>query len=43
MIDTPFSKSLLDNQPFSEKRLALTPLKRVDTVEESAKFFQIGY
>jgi NAD(P)-dependent dehydrogenase (short-subunit alcohol dehydrogenase family) len=36
MIDTPFSKSLLENKPFLEKRLALTPLRRVGTVEEIA-------
>ncbi len=36
MIDTPFSKNLLKNKDFLEKRLALTPLRRVGTVEEIA-------
>lgn len=36
MIDTPFSESLLANQPFMEKRLAQTPLRRVGTVAEIA-------
>ena len=36
MIDTPFSQSLLQNQAFMEKRLSLTPLRRVGTVEEIA-------
>jgi NAD(P)-dependent dehydrogenase (short-subunit alcohol dehydrogenase family) len=36
MIDTPFSKSLLENKEFMEKRLALTPLRRVGTTEEVA-------
>lgn len=36
MIDTPFSQSLLQNQAFMEKRLSLTPLRRVGSVEEIA-------
>jgi NAD(P)-dependent dehydrogenase (short-subunit alcohol dehydrogenase family) len=36
MIDTPFSQSLLENQVFMDKRLALTPLRRVGTPEEVA-------
>jgi NAD(P)-dependent dehydrogenase (short-subunit alcohol dehydrogenase family) len=36
MIDTPFSQSLLDNKPFLEKRLVLTPLRRVGTPAEIA-------
>jgi NAD(P)-dependent dehydrogenase (short-subunit alcohol dehydrogenase family) len=36
MIDTPFSKSLMENKEFMEKRLAQTPLRRVGTVEEIA-------
>jgi NAD(P)-dependent dehydrogenase (short-subunit alcohol dehydrogenase family) len=36
LIDTPFSKSLMENQIFMEKRLALTPLRRVGTPEEIA-------
>ncbi len=36
MIDTPFSTSLLDNQAFMEKRLALTPLRRVGQPHEVA-------
>ncbi len=36
MIDTPFSQSLLENKPFLEKRLALTPLRRVGTPAEIA-------
>lgn len=36
MIDTPFSQSLLQNQAFMERRLSLTPLRRVGTVEEIA-------
>jgi NAD(P)-dependent dehydrogenase (short-subunit alcohol dehydrogenase family) len=36
LIATPFSKSLMDNQPFMDKRLALTPLRRVGKVEEIA-------
>ena len=36
MIDTPFSKSLLENPAFMEKRLALTPLRRVGTADEIA-------
>jgi NAD(P)-dependent dehydrogenase (short-subunit alcohol dehydrogenase family) len=36
MIDTPFSKSLMENKEFMEKRLALTPLRRVGTIEEIA-------
>lgn len=36
MIDTPFSKDLIANNAFMEKRLALTPLRRVGKVEEIA-------
>ncbi|GAB3224714.1 SDR family NAD(P)-dependent oxidoreductase [Spirosoma arcticum] len=36
MIDTPFSKSLLENPVFLEKRLALTPLRRVGQPHEIA-------
>ncbi len=36
MIDTPFSESLIANDVFMEKRKALTPLRRVGTVEEIA-------
>jgi NAD(P)-dependent dehydrogenase (short-subunit alcohol dehydrogenase family) len=36
LINTPFSKSLMENQGFMEKRLALTPLRRVGTPEEIA-------
>jgi NAD(P)-dependent dehydrogenase (short-subunit alcohol dehydrogenase family) len=36
MIDTPFSKSLLENKDFMERRLAHTPLRRVGTVDEIA-------
>jgi NAD(P)-dependent dehydrogenase (short-subunit alcohol dehydrogenase family) len=36
MIDTPFSKSLIANKEFMEKRMALTPLRRVGTPEEIA-------
>lgn len=36
MIDTPFSRSLLENKAFMEKRLALTPLRRVGTTDEVA-------
>jgi NAD(P)-dependent dehydrogenase (short-subunit alcohol dehydrogenase family) len=36
MIDTTFSKSLMENKEFMEKRLALTPLRRVGTIEEIA-------
>ena len=36
MIDTPFSKGLMSNEDFMKKRLALTPLRRVGTVEEIA-------
>jgi NAD(P)-dependent dehydrogenase (short-subunit alcohol dehydrogenase family) len=36
MIDTPFSESLISNQDFMEKRMALTPLRRVGKVEEIA-------
>jgi NAD(P)-dependent dehydrogenase (short-subunit alcohol dehydrogenase family) len=36
MIDTPFSKGLMSNEAFMTKRLALTPLRRVGTVEEIA-------
>jgi NAD(P)-dependent dehydrogenase (short-subunit alcohol dehydrogenase family) len=36
MIDTPFSESLMANDAFMEKRMALTPLRRVGKVEEIA-------
>jgi NAD(P)-dependent dehydrogenase (short-subunit alcohol dehydrogenase family) len=36
MIDTPFSQGLMSNGVFMAKRLALTPLRRVGTVEEIA-------
>ncbi len=36
MIDTSFSKSLLENKAFMAKRLALTPLRRVGNVAEIA-------
>lgn len=36
MIDTPFSQSLLENPAFLEKRLALTPLRRVGQPHEVA-------
>ena len=36
MIDTPFSKSMLENPAFLEKRLALTPLRRVGQPHEIA-------
>lgn len=36
LIDTPFSNSLLDNEEFMEKRLQLTPLRRVGMPEEIA-------
>ncbi len=36
LIDTPFSNSLLDNKEFMDKRLQLTPLRRVGTPEEIA-------
>ncbi|AYQ36276.1 SDR family NAD(P)-dependent oxidoreductase [Runella sp. SP2] len=36
MIDTPFSQSLMQNKAFMERRLALTPLRRVGTPEEIA-------
>jgi NAD(P)-dependent dehydrogenase (short-subunit alcohol dehydrogenase family) len=36
MIDTPFSELLISNKFFMEKRMALTPLRRVGTVEEVA-------
>ena len=36
MIDTPFSESLISNNDFMEKRMALTPLRRVGKVEEIA-------
>ena len=36
MIDTPFSQSLLSNNAFMEKRMALTPLRRVGSVVEIA-------
>ncbi len=36
MIDTPFSKSLMENKAFMEKRLAQTPLRKVGSVDEIA-------
>lgn len=36
LIYTPFSKGLMSNSPFMEKRLSQTPLRRVGTVEEIA-------
>ena len=36
MIDTPFSQSLMQNKAFMDKRLALTPLRRVGNVAEIA-------
>lgn len=36
MIDTPFSQSLLANEAFMEKRMALTPLRRVGQPHEIA-------
>ena len=36
MIDTPFSQVLMSNKGFMEKRLALTPLRRVGDVSEIA-------
>jgi NAD(P)-dependent dehydrogenase (short-subunit alcohol dehydrogenase family) len=36
MIDTPFSQSLMQNKAFMDKRLALTPLRRVGHVAEIA-------
>jgi NAD(P)-dependent dehydrogenase (short-subunit alcohol dehydrogenase family) len=36
MIDTPFSESLLSNKEFMEKRLSLTPLRRVGKPDEIA-------
>jgi NAD(P)-dependent dehydrogenase (short-subunit alcohol dehydrogenase family) len=36
MIDTPFSQGLMSNQEFMKRRLSLTPLRRVGTVEEIA-------
>jgi NAD(P)-dependent dehydrogenase (short-subunit alcohol dehydrogenase family) len=36
MIATPFSESLLSNEDFMKKRMALTPLRRVGTVAEIA-------
>ncbi len=36
MIDTPFSKSLLENSAFMEKRLLQTPLRKVGSVDEIA-------
>jgi NAD(P)-dependent dehydrogenase (short-subunit alcohol dehydrogenase family) len=36
MIDTPFAKELLSNKDFLEKRLALTPLRRVGLPEKIA-------
>ena len=36
MIDTPFSSSLMENKAFMEKRLSLTPLRRVGTADEIA-------
>lgn len=37
LIDTPFSKSLLENPAFMERCLTLTPLRRVGTPEEIAR------
>lgn len=36
MIDTPFSKSLMEDELFMQKRLSLTPLRRVGTPAEIA-------
>ena len=36
MINTPFSKKLIDNEAFMKKRLAQTPLRKVGEVEEIA-------
>lgn len=36
LIDTPFSQGLMSNEAFMNRRLALTPLRRVGTVEEIA-------
>jgi NAD(P)-dependent dehydrogenase (short-subunit alcohol dehydrogenase family) len=36
LIDTPFSKGLKENKEFMDKRLALTPLRRMGTPEEIA-------
>jgi NAD(P)-dependent dehydrogenase (short-subunit alcohol dehydrogenase family) len=36
MIDTPFSESLISNKDFMERRMSLTPLRRVGKVEEIA-------
>ncbi len=36
MIDTPFSKSLIENKAFMEKRLSQTPLRKVGSVDEIA-------
>jgi NAD(P)-dependent dehydrogenase (short-subunit alcohol dehydrogenase family) len=36
LIDTPFSKSLMENQAFMTKRMGQTPLRRVGKVEEIA-------
>lgn len=36
MIDTPFSKNLLENEDFLKKRLLQTPLRRIGTPEEIA-------
>ncbi len=36
MIDTPFSQGLMENKAFMERRLSLTPLRRVGTPEEIA-------
>jgi NAD(P)-dependent dehydrogenase (short-subunit alcohol dehydrogenase family) len=36
LINTPFSQSLMENKGFMEKRLSLTPLRRVGTAEEIA-------
>lgn len=36
MIDTPFSQGLMSNEEFMKRRLALTPLRRVGTVDEIA-------
>jgi len=36
LIDTPFAASLTENEAFMKKRLELTPLRRVGTVDEVA-------
>ena len=34
LIQTPFSKSLIENKEFMDKRILLTPLRRIGTPEE---------